>query len=114
MLEFDQEALRQALGDACEIPRRRRRPTPTGTLEDRVFLSRATLVVVPAVLIGHWTQQVEVRGGAERNGVRLGPTHRRTVPGQPLLDLSTTRSSYIHKIDTPIHPRSHSDWPNIL
>ena len=28
---------------------------------EKVYLSRATLVVVPAVLIGHWQQQVEVR-----------------------------------------------------
>ena len=33
----------------------------TVAVHDRVYLSRATLVVVPAVLIGHWMQQVEVR-----------------------------------------------------
>ena len=33
----------------------------TVAVHDRVYLSRATLVVVPAVLIGHWVQQVEVR-----------------------------------------------------
>lgn len=31
---------------------------------ERIYLSRATLVVVPRVLIGHWQQQVMVRGGA--------------------------------------------------
>ena len=69
-LEFDQEALKQALR-LTRPGRSSRCGSGVSSVADRVYLSRATLVVVPAVLLGHWQQQVAVSeqgGRVMRNG----------------------------------------------
>ncbi|GAX78477.1 hypothetical protein CEUSTIGMA_g5916.t1 [Chlamydomonas eustigma] len=68
-LVFDQEALKLALDHVMMLDRNggvlgsSSRVVGGGTQcwqdYDRVYLSRATLVVVPAVLIGHWQQQIQ-------------------------------------------------------
>jgi hypothetical protein len=59
-LVFDQDALRLAL-EALQVVGRSIGGAGQSWLDyDRVYLSRATLVVVPAVLIGHWQQQIQV------------------------------------------------------
>jgi len=71
---------RQALFDAIRVVDNRSESAPK-----RVWLSSATLIVVPSVLIAHWLQQISIctRNVARERALRVAVVDKRQTRGTP-------------------------------